>query len=47
VVDVENSAFSRLGLAQQLAEAMGAEYYKLDDLKADRLVEAVHDVLEA
>ena len=47
VVDVENSGFLSLGLAQQLAEAMGAEYYKLDDLKADRLVEAVHDVLEA
>jgi hypothetical protein len=26
---------------------MDADYYKLDDLKADRLVEAVHGVLDA
>ncbi|WP_232294271.1 vWA domain-containing protein [Syntrophaceticus schinkii] len=47
VVDVENSGFLSFGLAQQLAEVMDAEYYKLDDLKADRLVEAVHGVLDA
>ena len=46
VVDVENSGFLTFGLAQRLAEAMDAEYYKLDDLKADRLVEAVHSVLD-
>jgi magnesium chelatase subunit D len=47
VVDVENSGFLSFGLAQQLAEVMDADYYKLDDLKADRLVEAVHGVLDA
>ncbi len=45
VVDVESSGFLSFGLARQLAEAMDAEYYKLDDLKADRLVEAVHNTL--
>lgn len=46
VVDVENSGFLSFGLARQLAEVMDAEYYKLDDLKADRLVEAVHCALD-
>lgn len=47
VVDVENSGFLSFGLAQQLAKVLDAEYYKLDDLKADRLVEAVHVALDA
>ena len=42
---MESSGFLSFGLARQLAEAMDAEYYKLDDLKADRLVEAVHNTL--
>lgn len=45
VVDVEKSGFLSFGLARQLAEVMDADYYELDELKADRLVEAVHGVL--
>ncbi|MCH8987952.1 MAG: putative cobaltochelatase [Chloroflexi bacterium] len=40
VVDTE-SGFVRLGLIQPIAEAMGAQYLKLEDLRADSLAEAV------
>jgi len=40
VVDTE-SGFIRLGMAQPVAEAMGAQYLKLEDLRADNLAEAV------
>jgi magnesium chelatase subunit D len=41
VVDVEKNGFVTFGLARELAFALGAEYYKIDDLKADTLVQAV------
>jgi magnesium chelatase subunit D len=40
VVDTELD-FIKLGLAQLIAEAMGARYVKLDQLRADRLADAV------
>ena len=40
VVDTE-LGFLKLGMAQNLAEAMGARCIKLDDLRADRLADAV------
>ncbi|MBT99037.1 MAG: magnesium chelatase [Dehalococcoidia bacterium] len=40
VVDTE-SGFLRFGMVQPVAEAMGAQYLKLGDLRADNLVEAV------
>ncbi len=40
VVDTE-SGFIKLGLVQPIAEAMGAQYLKLEDLRADSLAEAV------
>ena len=40
VVDTE-SGFIRLGMIQPVAEAMGAQYLKLEDLRADSLAEAV------
>ncbi len=40
VVDTE-SGFLRLGMVQLVAEAMGAQYLKLEDLRADNLAEAV------
>ena len=40
VVDTE-SGFVKLGLVQPIAEAMGAQYLKLEDLRADILAEAV------
>ena len=40
VVDTEVD-FIRLGLAQPIAEAMGAHYLKLEDLQADSLADAV------
>ncbi len=33
--------FIKLGLARQVAEAMGARYLKLEDLRADSLADAV------
>lgn len=36
VVDTEKD-FISLHIARQLAEAMGAVYYKVDDLKAEQL----------
>ncbi len=44
VVDVENNGFLTFGLAGELAAALGAGYYKIDDLKADTLVRAVREV---
>ena len=40
VVDTE-SGFLKLGMVQPVAEAMGAQYLKLEDLRADNLAEAV------
>jgi len=40
VVDTE-SGFLRLGMVQPVADAMGAQYLKLEDLRADNLAEAV------
>ena len=40
VVDTE-SGFIRLGMVQPVAEAMGAQYLKLEDLRANSLAEAV------
>ncbi|MBO19715.1 MAG: magnesium chelatase [Chloroflexi bacterium] len=40
VVDTE-SGFIKLGMVQPIAEAMGAQYLKLEDLRADNLAEAV------
>ncbi|MGB9792861.1 MAG: putative cobaltochelatase [Thermacetogeniaceae bacterium] len=45
VVDVEKSGLLFFGLARKLAEALEADYYKLQDIKAERLVEAVHSTL--
>ncbi len=45
VVDVESNGFLSFGLANQLAVALGADYYKLDDLRAENLLEAVHGAL--
>ncbi|PKM60543.1 MAG: magnesium chelatase [Firmicutes bacterium HGW-Firmicutes-4] len=43
VVDTEVD-FIKLGLAKQLAAAMGARYYRIEDLEADVLAEAVRDL---
>jgi magnesium chelatase subunit D len=40
VVDTE-SGYIRLGMVQPVAEAMGAQYLKLEDLRADSLADAV------
>ena len=40
VVDTE-SGFIRLGMVKPVAEAMGAQYLKLEDLRADSLADAV------
>jgi magnesium chelatase subunit D len=44
VVDTEASGF-RLGLARQLATAMGGQYLRLDELEAGRLAGAVRTAL--
>ncbi|MEW6459479.1 MAG: VWA domain-containing protein, partial [Bacillota bacterium] len=44
VVDVEKDGFLSFGLARGLAAALDAEYYKIEDLKADTLVEAVRTI---
>ena len=40
VVDTE-SGFIRLGMVRRVAETIGAQYLKLEDLRADSLAEAV------
>jgi magnesium chelatase subunit D len=44
VIDVEKNGFLTFGLARELAGVLGADYYKIDDLKADTLVQAVRQV---
>ena len=46
VVDTE-SGFLRLGMAEPVAEAMGAQYLKLEDLRADNLAEAIRSRMPA
>lgn len=46
VIDAEKNGFLSFGLARGLAEALGAVYYKIEDLKADLLVEAVRAIQE-
>jgi magnesium chelatase subunit D len=46
VIDTE-LGFIQLGLAQSIAEAMGARYIKLDNLGANKLAEAVRFELSA
>lgn len=41
VIDVEKDGFITFGLARELAQTLGADYYKIDELKADTLVQAV------
>lgn len=47
VVDVERDGFLSFGLARDLAAVLGAEYYRIEDLKADVLVEAVRALQDA
>ncbi|PKM48032.1 MAG: magnesium chelatase [Firmicutes bacterium HGW-Firmicutes-8] len=46
VIDVEKKGFLTFGLARELAHGLEAEYYKIDDLKADTLVQAVRQSSE-
>ena len=39
VVDTEPEGIVRLGLASRLARELGAEYFKIEDLQAQELVE--------
>ncbi len=41
VIDVEKEGLLTFGLARELANTLEAEYYKIDELKADTLVQAV------
>jgi magnesium chelatase subunit D len=41
VVDTEESGVMHFGLAVRLAEALGAEYFRTEDLKAQTLVDIV------
>jgi len=41
VVDIEKSGVMRFGFAAQLADALGAKYYRLEALKSDKLAEIV------
>ncbi|MEW6573438.1 MAG: putative cobaltochelatase [Bacillota bacterium] len=46
VIDAEKNGFLSFGLARGLAEALGAVYYKIEDLKADLLVKAVRTLTD-
>jgi magnesium chelatase subunit D len=43
VVDTEPGGFASLGLARTLAHAIGGQYYKIEDLKADDIVGMVKE----
>ena len=42
VIDSE-TGFIKLGLAERLAKDMGAKYTKLEDLRADSIVDAIRE----
>jgi len=44
VVDTEDTGITCFGLAEKLAEAAGARYFKMEDLRADSLVSLVKDL---
>lgn len=46
VIDVEKKNLISFHLAKELAKNLGAQYYKIDDLKADTLVQAVRNNME-
>lgn len=46
VVDVEKEGVLNFGLARRLAEALGATYFRVEDLKAEALVQAVRAITE-
>ena len=45
VVDVEKPGLISFGLAHQLSNRMGARYFKIEDIKADTLVEVLRENL--
>ncbi len=45
VIDVEHQGLLTFGLARELAGCLGAEYYKIGDLKAEALVQAIGRVI--
>ena len=45
VIDVEKAGMISFGLACQLSVQMGARYLKIDDLKANDLLEAIREDL--
>ena len=45
VVDVEKSGLISFGLAHQLSVQMGSKYFKIEDLKADTLVDVLREDL--
>ncbi|MGM9571278.1 MAG: putative cobaltochelatase [bacterium] len=46
VIDVEKKSLITFGLAKKLADLLGGQYYKLEELQADNIVQAVNDVLD-
>ncbi|MBC7342420.1 MAG: putative cobaltochelatase [Clostridia bacterium] len=46
VVDAEKEGFLHFGLARRLAETLGAAYYRIEDLRATTLVEAVRTLTD-
>ncbi|SFM53575.1 putative cobaltochelatase [Thermodesulforhabdus norvegica] len=44
VVDTEKSGVFRFGLARRLADVMNASYFRIEDLKAEKLLEVIKEV---
>ncbi|SHJ60303.1 magnesium chelatase subunit D [Hathewaya proteolytica DSM 3090] len=44
VIDCEQG-FVKLGMAKEISEALDADYYKIDDLKADEIANAVRNIV--
>jgi magnesium chelatase subunit D len=45
VIDVEKAGLLSFGLARQLAAQMGSKYFKVEDLKAEKIIEVLRDDL--
>ena len=41
VIDIEKDGLMKIGTAKDFADVLGAKYCKIDDLKKDKILEAV------
>ncbi|MEW6189694.1 MAG: putative cobaltochelatase [Actinomycetota bacterium] len=46
VIDAEANGFINFGLAEELAQALGGQYFRLEDLRASSIVQVIKEMLQ-